>query len=214
MPAPPNPAPTDIDQHRRNALDELIDLGMDVARRIHHQIAAETPAEAPADHPPAKPLLALAAAFDRTARGIRRTVMLVRRLDEPALRTPDERRRAARRQIIRDVEDAIARRDPASAEADSLHAELRERLDAPDFIGDLDHRPVADIITELCRDLGLAGPPAHLAPSPWKRRTPADIAALRARAASPPSPHPKPAPRQKPGPHEPDLRLVPAPNSA
>ena len=86
------------------------------------------------------------------------------------------------------MEDVIHRR-ATSPRAESLHAELNERLDAPDLDDDLETRPVADIIAEICRDLGLDDMPgAH----PRKRRTPADVATLHARAAAP-SAGPRPA---------------------
>src|SRR5438094_651039 len=80
--------------------------------------------------------------------------------------------------ILRDVEDAIHRAANGPA-AERLAAELHDRLDAPDLDDDILHRPIADIVTEICRDLGLA---AAYGATPWKRRTPRDLEALRARA--------------------------------
>jgi hypothetical protein len=81
---------------------------------------------------------------------------------------------AARRRIVREVEDAI-QRTVGDAEAAILHADLIDRLDGPDLDDDIDTRPIADIIADICRDLGLAAMPGT---HPWKRRTAADVAAL------------------------------------
>ena len=161
-------------QHHRDVLNDLVDMGHAMARRIHASAMAEpaTPEDPAAD---------LTIPFDRIARAVRRTLILVRTHDAPSpVRTP---RASSRRRILRTVEDIIARKAPADTR-DALQAELHERVERPDLaesIGDdIDHgRSIHDIIGELCDDLGLATPgmPAR------KRRTPADIATLIARAA-------------------------------
>jgi len=191
----------------RQALDDLITMGTSLARALHRQalIQAEAAQAAvpphPAPHtpyePPATALANLATAFDRIARAVRRCIALAQRLDTPPppAKDPAAHRAAARKRILREVEDAIGRTsqdDRDAGDAESLTAELHDRLDGPDLDDDLASRPVADIITELCRDLGLAAMPGT---TPWKRRTPADIAALRARAAAPTgAPQPSAAP--------------------
>ena len=77
------------------------------------------------------------------------------------------------------VEDTIQRE---ADEPEALHREFLERLDTPDWEGELADRPVDDIITDIVRDLGLV---TILGRHPWKRRTPADIAELCLRAAQP-----------------------------
>ena len=151
-------------RYYRRVLHELIEMGTDLARMVHGQAQADL-AEAPA----------LAVAFERVARTVRRTIGLARQLGE----APEQRRRVAvRRQIVRAVEDSI--QELAPERQDDLEAELLERLDGPDVADDIDHRPVAEIIAEICRDLGLSA----LAGRPYcKRRSPADIAVLCARAA-------------------------------
>ncbi len=123
-------------------------------------------------------------AFDRIARTLRRTIALARTLTDPAPQTPPPRARtsAASPPASRSsatVEDTI-QRETSGAEADALHAEFYERLDAPDLDDDLDHLPVADIIASIRRDLGIANLPGT---HPWKRRTPQDVRELCARAA-------------------------------
>ena len=162
----------------RRVLHELIEMGADLARMVHGQAQAEpAAAEAPA----------LVAAFDRVARTIRRTIGLARRLDAPeaGLASRAGRRLAVRRQIIRAVEDSIHELAPERQSA--LEAELLERLDGPDLADDIDHRPVMEIIAEIRRDLGLSAVPGR----PYcKRRNPAEIAVLCARAAGSQAPGP------------------------
>ena len=182
----------DAQQHRQ-AMRDLIGMGIDFARLLHGRATQDahdaTPAPQPTDasptpapSPPATDtLIPLAAAFDRIARAVRRCILLARSLDAPAppARDPARHRAAARRRIIREVEDAIHRTNEGDA-ADALRAELHERMDTPDLDDDLSTRPIAELITEIRRDLGLATLPGDHA---WRRRTPDDIAELNARAA-------------------------------
>lgn len=162
-----------------------------------------------ASAPVADTLIRLTAAFDQLSRNVRRTVMLVQGLDKPARpakdpapsQAPDpaRHRTEARKRILREVEDVLQRIGggygewPESDEV--LQAELHERLDTPSLDEDIGNRPVADIIKDICRDLGLAAIPGT---RPWKRRTPADIAELCARAAAPSGATLQPS--QQPGP--------------
>jgi hypothetical protein len=225
-------------QYYRHALHDLIDLGSDLARLLHQQASAQAAQQAitqahaapqdPAPQPAPAPapdaltpdtLISIAAAFDRIARAIRRSIALARSLADPAppAKNPAQHRAAARRRILREVEDTIQRMSPGSddadfdaadaddASADALTAELHDRLDAPDLDDDVSSRPVADIITEICRDLGLAVlSGAH----PWKRRTPADLEQLRARAAAPSA-----ARQPSAGPHSVPATSRPAPTN-
>jgi hypothetical protein len=191
--APADQAPADqADEdarHCRRVLMDLMDMAHGVARVMHRHVTAPAEAAAqaaPASEPPvpAIPPLAAAASFDRASRNIRQTVILVGQVGRP--KTPAARpglhRIAARKRIIREVEDVI-QRTAHGPRAERLYAELAERLDAPDLEEELDTRQVAEIVTDLCRDLGLAHTEGN---HPWKRRTPADIAALRALAVRPP----------------------------
>ena len=157
-------------------LDELVTLGTDLARRIH---AAAAAGELSLEH--------AATAFDHVSRSVRRTILLSRRLDEPASAQlgsaqPQQHRAAARKRLIRDVEDTIAR-TTRGPESEQLQAEFQDRLDSPDLEDEIGTRPVAEIIADICRDLGIATPPGM--PRVWKRRTPNDLANLVARAAHP-----------------------------
>ena len=209
-----HPLPTQPDDREQDALyyrrilHDVIDMAVDLARIAHRDAMAPTP----------DPTLA----FDRIARTIRRTVALARSLHEPppaAAKTPH--REIARRRILREVEDAIQRHE-SGARAASLHAEALERMDGPDLDDDIAHTPIGQIITDICRDLGLHAPGT---PHPWKRRTPTDIATLNAQAARPPLPersgpaqpeaatpwrptNPRPKPHEPPRPPRPTLHQI------
>ena len=141
------------------------------------------PAAKPA--PAADPTIA----FDRIARTLRRTIALARKLTDPTPPRPtklaaepsSERRLAARKQIIRDVEDTIQRRADGS-DAEALQAEFYERLETIDCEDDIANLPIAELIALIRRDLGLAALPGT---HPWKRRKPAELRELYARAAQP-----------------------------
>ncbi len=192
----------------RHVLHDLIDMGAGLARLLHQQSTVQPQAEP--QHPGRQPapgalipdnLISIAIAFDRIARAVRRSIALARSLAQPIppARDPAQHRAAARKRILREVEDVIQRTAPGSDHAapdgsgtdaadadddsaDALTAELHDRLDAPDLDDDISSRPVAEIITEICRDLGLAALPGT---HPWKRRTPKDLEQLYARAAAP-----------------------------
>ena len=100
-------------------------------------------------------------------------------------------------------------RRAASPHAESLHAELQERLDAPDLEDDISSRPTPEIIAEICKDLGLDNMPGV---HPRKRRTPADAANLHARAAARPcAPRPQ-ATARPPATPAPPLPIQPGHN--
>lgn len=195
MPMQPTPTSDDVavdeaaadTAYYKRVLHELIDMGMGLARMLH--VEATRMLDVPAPEPgepfiPPNIKFQPTPAFDRMARNIRRTIMLARSLDEPAAARAAKApaRTAARQTVIRRVEDEI-QREAEGPEAESLHAELRERLDAPEFDDDLTTRPIDDIIAEIRHDLGLAATPGRRL---WKRRTPAELAILHARAAAPP----------------------------
>ena len=221
-PTPPHPEPADRARQRdedaqyyRGILHELVEMATDIARAVHRQATAEQPAE----HGPAQALAPdPTIAFDRIARTIRRTIALARKLAEPAPLSPAaqaaERRRSARKQIIREVEDTIHRDvhgPDAEARAESLHTELYERLDTLDLDDDIDTLPIADIVAAIRRDLGIAAHINSRGISPWKRRRPADVRDLCARAAAQPKAAAKAADRA--GERIGDPRLPPAPST-
>ncbi len=183
----PTPTPqtqqTEDAQFYRNTLHKLIDLASNIAQSLHDEATEKLATYAPRRTP--EETQALTLAFDRIARCIRRTILLAQHVTKPP-RPELKPREAARKRILREVEDAIQRDAPAKKAA-ALHTELLERLDAPELAESLDDdiaaRPVDEIIADIIRDLGLAASPGT---HPWQRRTPKDIATLNARAAAPP----------------------------
>lgn len=154
----PQPEPTEDDAYYRAMLHDLIADASYLAK------------SAAADED--LPLADRIDMHDRAARTIRRCIVLARHIAEHPARSAQSRRTAARKQVIRAIDDEIhanaqRRATPeAAADASALRAELCERLDAPEFDADLLDRPIPELITEMRRDLGLAGSPAT-----WPRRT-------------------------------------------
>ncbi len=175
------------DAYYRAILHDLIDRGADLARQLHERSVKEPESD-------------LTIPFDRITRTIRRTIALARHIatNPPKARTATERtpidRTQAREKIIRGVEDAIEARRGPKTDTETLYNELHERLLDDGIERDLRNRPIQEIIEELARDLGVAHQSrAYI----WKRRTPADIATLRARAAT----NGKPPEPTNPAPH-------------
>jgi hypothetical protein len=151
--------------HQRDALNAFVDLGHRLVRLAVDQSEAKT-----------LPVEKAASIYDRVTRSVRRSIWLERHLAEP-VNTID--RVAARKRIIRRVEDTI-QRHAEDEEAETLHEELRERLDSLDLEDEIRGRKLEDIITDIVRDLGLVHVPGT---HPWKRRTPQDIDDICIRAA-------------------------------
>ena len=174
MPSDPTTTEPPHADFYRGILHGLIQGGADYANMLHMQAKARFEAA-----PETAEITKGATVYDDISRSVRRGILMAQRLDKP-VRSRASQHQSAVRQIIRAVEDCI-QRHADDKEAEALQLELLDRLDSPDLADDIDSRPVADIIKEICRDLGLdiiEG--AH----PWKRRTPADLAELSARASS------------------------------
>jgi hypothetical protein len=154
--------------HHQDVLNAFVDMSHVLALLVVDEAKAKT-----------LPAAKAAFAFDRLARTLRRCVWFVHKLAEP-IKTID--RVAARKQIIREVEDNIQRQADDPDQADDLREELMDRLDSQDLEDDIAGRTVNQIITDIVRDLGLAHSPGN---HPWKRRTPADLAELLALATQP-----------------------------
>ncbi|MGI4796614.1 MAG: hypothetical protein ACRYG8_21655 [Janthinobacterium lividum] len=167
----------DLDLHNptlqadRAALEELRDLGMEMARYCINRAKADAEDGNDVDRTPA---------FERVSRGVRRAVFLLQHIATLCAKAEADLARTqrdgvrARQQIIRDVEDATVSRP--KPERDALVAELYERLDAPEFDRDLAGMTVAQASELIRRDFGLGQIFTH------QRRTPADVETLAARA--------------------------------
>ena len=153
----------------RAALEELRDLGMDMARLTVARAKADAEDGVEADRTPA---------FERINRGVRRAIFLLQYIAKQIAvatdRRHDQYRIRARAQIMRDVED-VTRTRP-EAERNAYAAELCERLDDPEFDENLSGMTIAQASLLIRHDFGLGKIFTH------KRRTPADVKSLAARA--------------------------------
>ena len=171
-----NQQPEDIALYRET-LHKLITMGTEIAETHHKQ--AITPGE-----PDQQEKASIA--FDRIARAVRRTIALAQNLNTP--KNPPQTRTAARKKIIRRVEDSIQGR-AKGPRAESLREELFDRIDTHEFDNELATRDINEIIEEIIDDLGLS---TIAGVSLWKRRTPEDIKILNEKAEAPPqNPHPQ-----------------------
>ena len=169
---PVSASAVDHDAYYRGVLHELIEMGMDLARAAHREVVAAQEAEAEAGVG-----AEMTGRFERVSRCVRRSILLARTLDVPVVARGGGLA-AGRRRVLRAVEDRI----DGCAEgvvAERLHGELLERLDGPELDEEILSRPVDEVIRDICRDLGLEDHPGL---PPRKRRSPADVALLSARA--------------------------------
>jgi len=100
----------------------------------------------------------IAIAYNRVARAVRQTLMLQSRLIESqrTSRTDEAgRRAAARSSAARILRGALEDHDSDAERSERLTAEAAERLQREDF-GDLLARPFGQIVTAICKDLGLS----------------------------------------------------------
>jgi hypothetical protein len=142
------------------------------------QTAWTPPGAAPAQ--PGKSGNDIQAGFARVARAVRLTLaMRLRLVSEPAPEAarpaprapvdPEAAREARRRRwstlakdmVRQGVERAIAA-EARGERAESLYAELREKLEDPDELAELDGLGLSQIIVKICNDLGV-GPKDKLA---------------------------------------------------
>ena len=172
-------------------LDALADCGLAMAKEIERR-TVQAPPEGEAAPPPET----LAMAFSRVARAVRMTALLQARLlkemDEGARRAAYDRRFAPppvpEPVVIDDAEIDAALNDPAFVHklrverivervaraahddddaVDRLIAEAGERLDDEDLYGDVLARPVGELVSLICRDLGLDPDWERLSQEAW-----------------------------------------------
>ncbi len=138
---PALPAPTQRVERCQGFLLTLAELGTDLARQVH-RTATRAAEEA---GPNAGPILDRAsAAFDRTAIGVRRTVLLIEKLARPA---PSA---ASAPAVIRPLQHPIRTHGDRP---EALRSELHERVETVERAEDLGTRPPNQIIAAILRDL-------------------------------------------------------------
>ncbi len=155
---------------RLQMLQELAEIGMDLARAVHRQALAEAPAieagEGAVAHPPAGGDLGLV--FSRIARAVRQTLALEARLEQersardraagqgPGRQGVEAKWRARRRrQEVSSFVEQLIEAESDRDDVEHLLADLAERLDDDEDAGALADRPIGELIAGICRDLGL-----------------------------------------------------------
>ena len=163
----------------RHVLHGMIGRGADLVELTYQQASQQMMAIVRNDLPPSTKGVDYAARYELISKAVRRCIMLARSLVEPPKPlVPDSV--VARKRIIREVEDKIARQ-AEPADRDGLEIELAERMETLDYDADISGRPIDEVIAEIARDLGIE--PAFDGIE-WKRRTPEDIRKLCALAAA------------------------------
>jgi hypothetical protein len=156
-------------QRRLRILQELAEIGMELARAVQ--------AKALAPGVEAAVSLDLVLSFTRIARAVRQTIALEARLERDGrtavsegaqcrAREDRERRHDHKTKVGRLVERAIDA-DASGEEADNLYADLHERLEDADDLAGFADRPVSEIVAHICRELGVAPPPALWDEADW-----------------------------------------------
>ena len=151
-------------------LDELVTLGLGMARDLHaRQAVAETASDA----------AQLAEAFHKISRSVRQSLALKARLARaerqdrlPAARDVQELR-ALTRARVREGCARLIWTEAEGDEAERLEDRLDTLLDTADLTDD-DLGPVMDQIAAIARRLGLQTPPDKADPSPTRPIPPKD----------------------------------------
>jgi hypothetical protein len=130
------------------ALGELVDIGLKIARAIERQVDA-----AAAEPTSAADLNAAAIAYARAARAVRQAVMLQGRLraDRDAWKAKAGSLRSRLTWIVR---RAVEDEHDDAERVERLVAEAAERLEQERY-GDVLTRPVEAVLAGICKDLGL-----------------------------------------------------------
>jgi len=177
------------------ALNDLLEMGMDITRIVHQEALDYARARTPDSLSDAialntQPSQNFITAFDVLARSVRRTATLANSLirqqkatEAAAPATPKSPKPTPR--------DAHANANAGAAHSGAERPERpepphhRERPERPEPLEPLedfedDDRPVAEVIADIYRDFGIADLPDD---HPWKQRMPHDIAVVQAQAA-------------------------------
>jgi hypothetical protein len=165
---------TDRTERHLRMLEELAEIGMDLARAVRRQAleqAADEPAGAADRADPIERIGGgdLGLIFSRIARAVRQTVALEARIEEErrareqraeaeqaqrAAVIEQDRKRRRKTQVKRAVEQVIEA-EADGGEVEDLLAYLDERLEDDDVDADLAERPIGESVARICRDLGI-----------------------------------------------------------
>jgi hypothetical protein len=154
----PDPAQARAERHQQ-VLQELAEIGMDLARDLRRRVLEPAPEEAASNAD-------LGLIFSRIARAVRQTVALEARLAEedrkggagPGLLGVSDRWRSARRrrQVRKIVGEVIEAEADSDIEADRLFTDRDERLEDGDEEADFADRPIGELVARICCDLGVS----------------------------------------------------------
>jgi hypothetical protein len=149
-------------------LQELAEIGMDIARAVRAEAVAGAPAAEPGPSRFGGGDLGLI--YSRVARAVRQTLALETRLADDlekarfeqgrrrnaAVRTAlDERQQEIRDYVAEAIEaEAVEKKSP-DREVERLLDDLDERLDAGDYDDTLHHGPIGELVARICADLGV-----------------------------------------------------------
>ena len=189
---PPPPASADEiarAEQRRVLLEELAEIGMDLARALHRRVMDE-PVDDAADAAPAEaPLADYALTFSRLSRAVRLTLAMEERL---AAGLSPMKARAAEAQAKRayyrgeaakgNVEETVTRVVEAELDLDAetlegLRAEVEEWLDDDETFGDVADRPLGETVAWICRAMGLTPDWSRWDGESWAAEAEAAVAA-------------------------------------
>jgi hypothetical protein len=161
------PPESRAERHLR-LLQELAEIGMDIARAVRAEATAqdEAPERAPSRFGGEPGLV-----YSRIARAVRQTLALEARFADEVgkARAEQERRRVdtgrlifqRRQDDIRDfvaqaIENEGAERRIPDSEVERLLDDLDERLEDGQYDADLADGPVAELVARICYDLGVS----------------------------------------------------------
>ncbi len=158
-------------------LRELAEIGMELAREVRRQ-ALEQPPIDPSVSDPAVPdpargraLTDLGLVFSRIARSVRQTMALEASVEQDRVlrqirnggghrpftmpAPPIVSDAVRRKDEVRDIVEQAIEAEAAEGDVERLLADLHERLEDPDDFAGFANRPLADLVAQICRDLGV-----------------------------------------------------------
>ena len=140
-------------------LSELAEAGLEIALALKTRIVEAAAAEPDAES--ARACADLARAFDRASRAVRLSIALHDRVLKDAARpeaapTGTQETRTQRADRVRRIVGRIIKAQSShSIIRETLETRTRERLYDPDITGDLEGRPIGELVARICDDLGL-----------------------------------------------------------